>query len=205
MPLQGACCTAFVDGQRATSAPDLEKLLQASAANRPRAGLPAGHSNDSIQHFPFDHIYKHVHAAGDPFPQTHSKKELASNAVAEAGGKGATMAVLYGMIGTGCFRDMHALLASGVRDSAQPGMPAVALMLHPEARTTLPSSVSLPHHVSTFLQAQQKKCLFSEAPAAVRIFDVYGLLAPTVSRPHGGCALEPFADAALNRLQLNST
>lgn len=129
--MQGTCCTAFVDGQRAISAPDLEKLLQAAAAHKTRPDLPDGTSNDTMQHFPFDHIYKHVHAAGDPFPQTHSQREPASDAAAEAEGKGATIVVLYGMIGTSCFRDMHALLASGVRDSNRPGMPAVHPMCHP--------------------------------------------------------------------------
>lgn len=123
---------AFVDGQRTTSAPDLEKLLQAAAAHKARPDLSAGTSNGTMQHFPFDHIYKHVHAPGDPFPQTHSEQEPASEAASEAAGKEATIAVLYGMIGTSCFRDMHALLASGVRDSSRPGMQNATPVYVPE-------------------------------------------------------------------------
>ena len=121
MLVQGACCTAFVNGQRASTAPDLEKLLQEAAARKGQTSSPSGHGNDTMQHFPFDHIYKHLHAAGDPFPQTHSDQKPSSASVPGAEGEGASVAVLYGMFGTSCFRDMHALLASAVRDSSQPG------------------------------------------------------------------------------------
>ncbi|KAK9839732.1 hypothetical protein WJX84_005510 [Apatococcus fuscideae] len=114
---KATCCTAFVDGQRASTAPDLERLLQGGH----RSPVLPGHSNETMQHFPFDHIYKYVHAARDPFPQMHSEHQPPKGSASEPEGNGATTAVLYGMIGTGCFRDMHTLLASAARDSNKPG------------------------------------------------------------------------------------
>lgn len=89
---QGSCCLADVGGARASTPEELaQKLAEASKGDYP---VP---TQAELQ--PFDHVLTPVGAS-------------VASANAELWEHRATAVVLYGAIGTECFRRMHAIILS---------------------------------------------------------------------------------------------